>query len=140
MVDELKPRLVGRHWLIPGRMNAGSCKAACLILKRQVRILPGLLSACILYAPKGPLLDWHDQPLVERVLSDLKQIAREEKSIFIKIDPDIVYATGLPGAEDEKSIPEGTRLQGDLKRLGLAIFRRSDPIPEHDRHRSVLYR
>jgi lipid II:glycine glycyltransferase (peptidoglycan interpeptide bridge formation enzyme) len=98
--------------------NAGSCKAACLVLKRQVRILPGLLSARILYAPKGPLLDWHDEPLVERVLSDLKQIAREQKSIFIKIDPDIIYATGLPGAEDEQSIPEGTRLHGHLDSSG----------------------
>jgi peptidoglycan pentaglycine glycine transferase (the first glycine) len=98
--------------------DEGSCKAACLVLKRQIRILPGLLSACILYAPKGPLLDWHDQPLVERVLSDLKQITREEKSIFIKIDPDIIWATGLPGAEEEKHIPEGTRLQGDLKSSG----------------------
>ena len=94
--------------------EAGKCKAACLVLKRQVRILPGLLSARILYAPKGPLLDWHDEPLVDHVLSDLKQIAREEKSIFIKIDPDVVCATGLPGAEEEKHIPEGTRLQGYL--------------------------
>jgi len=103
--------------------EAGSCIAACLILKRQVRILPGLLSASILYAPKGPLLDWHDQPLVECVLSDLKQIAREENAIFIKIDPDIIYATGLPGTEDEKSIPEGIRLQDSLKSSGWQYAR-----------------
>jgi peptidoglycan pentaglycine glycine transferase (the first glycine) len=90
--------------------DSGNYKAACLILKRQVRIFPGLVSFSILYAPKGPILDWHDQSLVDRVLSDLKQIARIERSIFIKIDPDIICARGMPDAEDEKFDPEGGRL------------------------------
>jgi lipid II:glycine glycyltransferase (peptidoglycan interpeptide bridge formation enzyme) len=98
--------------------GAGTCQAACLILKRRIRILPGLLSASILYAPKGPLLDWHDPALVEVVLSDLKGIVREEKSIFIKIDPDIIHSTGVPGSEDEKIISEGTRVQDILKSSG----------------------
>ncbi len=98
--------------------EAGCCKAACLILKRRVRILPGLLSASILYAPKGPLLDWHDPSLVDDVLADLIQIARQEKSIFIKMDPDIIYSTGLPGSEDEKPIAEGIRIQALLKNAG----------------------
>jgi peptidoglycan pentaglycine glycine transferase (the first glycine) len=97
---------------------AGNCKAACLILKRQVRILPGLLSASILYAPKGPLVDWHNQPLVERILLDLEQIARSERAIFIKIDPDITCATGMPGTDDEITNPQANGIQGLLNNSG----------------------
>jgi peptidoglycan pentaglycine glycine transferase (the first glycine) len=86
--------------------EAEGCHAACLILKRKVRILPGLLSVGILYSPRGPVLDWHDQPLVNRVLTDLQLITHKEGSIFIKIDPEIVQASGLPGAEDEKVDPQ----------------------------------
>jgi lipid II:glycine glycyltransferase (peptidoglycan interpeptide bridge formation enzyme) len=97
---------------------AGNCEAACLILKRQVRILPGLLSASILYAPKGPLVDWHNQPLVERILLDLEQITRSEKAIFIKIDPDITCATGMPGTDDEITNPQAIGIQGLLNSSG----------------------
>jgi peptidoglycan pentaglycine glycine transferase (the first glycine) len=98
--------------------DQGTCRAACLILKRQVRILPGLLSAGILYAPRGPLLDWHDHVLAERVLTDLKQIARSENSIFIKVDPDVILATGLPGTGDEKKDQAATGIQNLFERTG----------------------
>ena len=98
--------------------NAGEYCAACLILKRKLRILPGLFSAAILYSPRGPTLDWHDQPLANRVLTDLKTIAHAEGSIFIKIDPEIVQATGLPGAEDEKVDPQALIIEDLLKNTG----------------------
>jgi peptidoglycan pentaglycine glycine transferase (the first glycine) len=96
----------------------GNCVAACLILKRQIRILPGVLSASILYAPKGPLLDWSDQSLVDRILSDLKKITKDEKSLFIKIDPDVVYGTGIPATNGEATQDEGVNLQDTLQHTG----------------------
>lgn len=57
--------------------------AAAQVLKRSL----GPFS--ILYAPKGPCLDWHNGDLAARVLSDLKTIARRERALFIKIDPEI---------------------------------------------------
>ncbi len=98
--------------------EAGNCRAACLILKRQVRILPGILSANILYAPKGPLLDWSDPPLVEKVLGDLQQITRSERSIFMKIDPDVIYGIGTPGSEQEVTCEDGCALRDRLTRSG----------------------
>ncbi|MGB8252599.1 MAG: peptidoglycan bridge formation glycyltransferase FemA/FemB family protein [Anaerolineaceae bacterium] len=96
----------------------GNCLAACLILKRQINILPPLIHASILYAPKGPLLDWIDPSLVERILIDLKGIARSEKSLFIKIDPDVIYGTGVPGTIDESTNDKGVDFQNALKRSG----------------------
>jgi lipid II:glycine glycyltransferase (peptidoglycan interpeptide bridge formation enzyme) len=59
----------------------------------------------VLYAPKGPLLDWADESLRTRVLADLEALARREQAIFIKIDPD-VPAPGPPG---EAATPDLSR-------------------------------
>jgi len=59
--------------------------AAAQILRRQFSHSP----ISILYSPKGPLLDWSDIPLCSRVLDDLQFLARRERAIFIKIDPDL---------------------------------------------------
>jgi peptidoglycan pentaglycine glycine transferase (the first glycine) len=103
--------------------DTGRCKAACLILKRQVHILPGLLTASILYSPRGPILNWDDQPLVMRILSDLKTITRDEGAIFIKIDPDIIQAHGMPGAENEISDEHASTLVNHLKNSGWQFSR-----------------
>jgi peptidoglycan pentaglycine glycine transferase (the first glycine) len=92
--------------------------AACLILKRPVPI-PGLgAKLCILYCPKGPLLDWSDAPLRRRVLDDLQSFARAQGAIFLKLDPDVVLGRGLPGAEDEITEPGGVAVREELSRRG----------------------
>jgi lipid II:glycine glycyltransferase (peptidoglycan interpeptide bridge formation enzyme) len=98
--------------------KAGKCQAACLILKRQVVILPRFFSASILYAPKGPILDWSNPELVDQVLGDLKVIARSERSIFIKIDPDVICGTGVPGSDKEKIHEVGCDLREKLTHSG----------------------
>src|SRR5689334_16827354 len=58
-------------------------RAAAQVLTRETRGLR------VMYVPKGPLLDWGDDSLRARVLDDLQALARRERAIFIKIDPDI---------------------------------------------------
>ncbi len=41
------------------------------------------------YIPKGPLLDWGDLPLFDEVLTKLEAVAREERLILLKLDPDV---------------------------------------------------
>jgi lipid II:glycine glycyltransferase (peptidoglycan interpeptide bridge formation enzyme) len=65
--------------------DGGRPRAAALILRRM---LPRL-GLRILYVPKGPALDDNDGPLVDTVLAELEAVARRERAIFIKIDPDI---------------------------------------------------
>lgn len=96
----------------------GKLVAACLILKRRIRIMPVFLETSILYAPKGPLLDWNDKPLVEQVFNDLKNITKQEKSFFIKIDPDVIYGKGLPGTKEEIEHDAGINCMVQLKLLG----------------------
>jgi lipid II:glycine glycyltransferase (peptidoglycan interpeptide bridge formation enzyme) len=48
-----------------------------------------------MYVPKGPLLDWANDVLRARALDDLEALARRERAVFIKIDPDVSAAPEL---------------------------------------------
>jgi len=97
---------------------ASTPKAAALILKKTV-IRRGLAARlCILYCPKGPNLDWNDAPLRKRVLDDLQGLARQQGAIFLKLDPDVVLGTGVPGAEDAVTEPGGEAVRAELSRRG----------------------
>lgn len=88
--------------------------AAALVLERK--LLRGL---SVLYLPKGPILqDWSDTRLRKKVLEDLKDFARTAGAIQIKIDPDIVVGTGVPGEKDAEADPQGEVVQRELTGLG----------------------
>jgi len=91
-------------------------EALALILRRQVSLAG--IKFSVLYAPKGPVLHWDDPSAVTRTLDSLQEICRREKAIFIKIDPDVLLGTGIPGTEDEVSASQGLALQAELKRRG----------------------
>jgi lipid II:glycine glycyltransferase (peptidoglycan interpeptide bridge formation enzyme) len=73
--------------------DVGETIAMASVLKKQVKIKGARLPLSILYVPKGPVLDWNNKQLAEQVLADIKKIAKKEKAIFIKIDPDIITDT-----------------------------------------------
>jgi lipid II:glycine glycyltransferase (peptidoglycan interpeptide bridge formation enzyme) len=58
-------------------------RAAAQVLTRSAG--RGLLK--VMYAPRGPLLDWNDAALRHRVLDDLQRLAQRERAILLKIDP-----------------------------------------------------
>jgi peptidoglycan pentaglycine glycine transferase (the first glycine) len=59
--------------------------AATLVLRRTF----SPLKLNILYVPRGPALDYSDGALVDQVLGDLVAVARRDRAIFVKIDPDL---------------------------------------------------
>lgn len=94
--------------------NSWEAAAAALVLKRKIPRLP----FSVLYVPKGPVLDYHDVPLRRQVLAQLESLARRERAIFIKIDPEVVMSWGL---EDERVSPLGTAVMRDLKARGWRL-------------------
>jgi len=60
-------------------------RAAASALIRQL----GRWPARVMYIPKGPALDYGDAALVEQVLTHLETTARQERALFVKIDPDV---------------------------------------------------
>ena len=92
--------------------------AAALILKRQILRNAFAARLSILYAPKGPLLDWSNEPLRNRVLDDLQSFAKKQGAIFLKIDPDVVLGTGVPDNVEDIIDNGGQAVMSDLKRRG----------------------
>jgi len=95
-----------------------SPQAAALVLQRRLPVAGLAAKMCLLYAPKGPLLDWSNPTLRQRVLDDLRLFARRQGGIFIKIDPDVALGSGIPGAVDDQPSPEGLSTLSELKARG----------------------
>ncbi len=92
--------------------------AAALILKRQILSRGFAARLSVLYAPKGPLMDWNNEPLRTRVLNDLQAFARKQGAIFLKLDPDVVLGRGVPHSEEDVTENSGQAVMSDLKRRG----------------------
>ena len=92
--------------------------AAALILKRQIIRNGFAARLSILYSPKGPLLDWTNESLANRMLNDLQAFAKREGAIFLKMDPDVVLGTGVPSSEDDVVDNDGQSMMSELKRRG----------------------
>jgi len=92
--------------------------AAALTLQRNIMIGGFSHRMGIIYVPKGPLLDWGDDRLRERVLRDLAAFARKQSAIFIKIDPDLLLGYGVPGTAGSSDCPLSARVVEELKAIG----------------------
>jgi len=92
--------------------------AAALILKRQILRNGFAARLSILYTPKGPLLDWTNESLRNRVLNDLQSLAKRQGAIFLKMDPDVVLGTGIPNSENDALDNGGQAVVSELKRRG----------------------
>ncbi|MFQ5400484.1 MAG: lipid II:glycine glycyltransferase FemX [Anaerolineae bacterium] len=90
-------------------LNDETCRpqAAALVLKRRLSPLP----FSILYVPKGPVLDYGDGPLRRLILAELEAVARRERAIFIKIDPEVVKSWGL---DEERPSATGAAFMREL--------------------------
>ncbi len=92
----------------------GQVQAAALVLERA----SSPLGPKVLYVPRGPLLEWSDLQLRAQVLADLQQLARSRGAIFIKMDPEVLAGTGIPGDAGDCLCPEGTSIQAELVQRG----------------------
>lgn len=102
------------------RDEQGQVRAAAMVLKRAIK---GGLS--VLYVPRGPLLDWADAAWRRRVVGDLQALARAQRAIFIKMDPELILGYCIPGGSDSQPDSEIAG-QGVLDELQSAGWRESD--------------
>ena len=100
------------------RDENGKLVAAAMVLARTIRAGGVGPSSTVLYVPRGPLLNWSDAELRMRVIDDLQQLAKKERAIFIKIDPEVMLGRGIPGAPGEQQVQDGLAVQADLKQRG----------------------
>lgn len=71
--------------------------------------------ARVMYAPKGPVLAYDDPDLTASVIHLLERYARQLGAIWLKIDPDVIIATGVPNTDDDTPNPAGTAFTAMLQ-------------------------
>lgn len=101
-------------WRDEGCMVQG----AALVLERTIRIAgfaPGLR---ILYVPRGPMTDWSNPIWRKEVLDDLQSLAKRQRAIFIKIDPEVFLGSGIPGTPGAIENEVGKKVLEDLQVRG----------------------
>lgn len=75
----------------------------------------------LMYVSKGPALAYQDDDLRTFVLNTLQSMARRSLALWLKIDPDVIAATGVPGEDDDMANPTGNRVMHDLKTRGWRL-------------------
>lgn len=61
-----------------------------IVASALVLIKPLSLGFCMMYIPRGPIMDYKDQELVSYFFKQLKKWAKKKHCLFIKIDPGIL--------------------------------------------------
>jgi lipid II:glycine glycyltransferase (peptidoglycan interpeptide bridge formation enzyme) len=99
--------------------NLENIAAAALVLSRTVAIGGDALRAKVMYLPKGPLLrDWATLGERQKVINDLRNLAHDQKAVFLKLDPDVRLGTGVPGTDRETFDPVGRSFIDELGAAG----------------------
>lgn len=81
---ELKARTGWKPIRVVGEEN-GRIVAAASLLRRDLPKIP----RCILYSPRGPVLNLRDAKRAAEFLDGLKEIGRKQGAILIKLDPPV---------------------------------------------------
>jgi len=104
--------------MIQGKTSQDLPVAAAMVLKRAIPMRGFAKKICVLYVPKGPLLDWKDEKVRQCVLDDLQNLSKKEGAIFIKMDPDLVLSNGIPGSSEDTPDRSGQAIQSELEQRG----------------------
>ncbi|MBZ0283703.1 MAG: peptidoglycan bridge formation glycyltransferase FemA/FemB family protein [Anaerolineae bacterium] len=72
----------------------------------------------VMYISKGPALAYEDPALCAAVLDELQTLAQKQTAVWLKIDPDVIAGTGVPGEQDEAPNTAGQTFLNLLKSRG----------------------
>ena len=92
--------------------------AASLILSKEVPII----KKNMFYAPRGFLIDYKDKKLLETFTKGLKDYAKKEHAIFVKIDPYVEYKERDNNGDIVKDGIDNSITVDNLKELGYKHF------------------
>ena len=72
----------------------------------------------VMYVGKGPVMDYANTALFDSVIDELERLCKRKGVVWVKIDPDVILATGLPGSDDEQKDETGKRITDRLRARG----------------------
>ena len=100
-----------------------------LVASASILIKPLPLGMTMLYIPRGPIMDYQNQELLQFVLTSLKQFAKTKKSLFIKFDPSLFLVQAQIG-EDRKEQQETLDVIQNLQKAGAIWVGRTESLDE----------
>lgn len=100
-----------------------------LVASASILIKPLPLGMTMLYIPRGPIMDYHDQELLQFVLNSLKQFAKTKKALFIKFDPSLFIVQAQIG-EDRIEQQETLDVIQNLQKAGAIWVGRTESLDE----------
>lgn len=86
------------------RDAAGKIRAGCAVLVQKLPVI----GAALLYAPRGPVCDLENRPLLKELKSGLDQLAKQYHAYQLKWDPEVLAA-------DEQ-------VAQTMKEMGFSLF------------------
>lgn len=93
--------------------NDDNILAATLLLQKH---LP--LKLCYFYAPRGYVIDFHNENLLKSFTKELVNFAKKKKAIYIKLDPDIVWQRTKYDGEVILEEAKDKKIMNSLLKLG----------------------
>ena len=100
-----------------------------LVASASILIKPLPLSMTMLYIPRGPIMDYQDQELLQFVLTSLKKFAKTKKALFIKFDPSLFLVQNQSG-EERQDNPKTLDLINNLQKAGAIWLGRTELLDE----------
>lgn len=100
-----------------------------LVASANILIKPLPLSMTMLYIPRGPIMDYQNQELLQFVLTSLKQFAKTKKALFIKFDPSLFLVQTQIG-ENRKEQQETLDVIQNLQKAGAIWVGRTESLDE----------
>jgi hypothetical protein len=85
----------------------------------------------MLYAPRGPLVDWAQPAPINAVLKNWSGWPKQQKSIFIKIDPELILGTGAPGSPKNAKPGWIAAAAGRCCARAAGAIRRAGAVSQH---------
>lgn len=83
---ELK-KITGWKYFMIGFKQDGNLQAATLILGKKIPFF----HRYIYYAPRGFLIDYHNETLLKEFVTQIKKFIKQRRGIFLKINPCVLY-------------------------------------------------
>lgn len=100
-----------------------------LVASASILIKPLPLGMTMLYIPRGPIMDYQNQELLQFVLTSLKQFAKTKKALFIKFDPSLFLVQDQIG-EDRKEQQETLDVIQNLQKAGAIWVGRTESLDD----------
>ena len=111
------------HEVVVSRDESGQIVGGVSLLIRKIPFV----GSTMLYAPRGPVCDWHDKTVLADLQKGIDQLAKKHHAHVYKMDPDILVTdeefTALATAMGYRQIKGGTGFETIQARFNYRLYR-----------------